>query len=96
MIFHTGRRTSVGDKVVDHLSKFEMKEAHELVPGLKDVGERVPNSLNMWINKPLPCHDLGRRVLVELGRRFPVKLGRDYRRDLGHMLAGGKLDPPGE
>ena len=81
-IFHTGRRTSVGDKVVDHLSKYEMDDAHSLVPNMLDVRDRLPRTMENWINKPRPCQDLGRKVLVELSRKFPVKLGRDYRADM--------------
>ena len=91
MIVHTGRRTSVGDKIVDHLSKDEMDSVEHLSPGMKDVSDKLPKALGEWIKKPVPRVDLGRQVLTELSGKFPVKLGRDYRKDLGDMLASGRL-----
>ena len=91
MIVHTGRRTSVGDKIVDHLSKDEMDSVEHLSPGMKDVGDNLPKALSEWIKKPVPRVDLGRQVLAELSGKFPVKLGRDYRQDLVDLSASGRL-----
>ena len=92
-IFHTGRRTSVGDKVVDHLSKYEMVAVRNLVPNMLDVRDQLPRVLGDWINKPRPCQDLGRKALVELSRRFPVKTDRDYRTDMDVLLKEDRLAP---
>ena len=71
-IIHTGRRTSVGDQVVDHLSKHEMSQVASLVPGMTDVSTAFSPVLRSWIMKPVSSRGLGRNVLVELNRN-----GRD-------------------
>ena len=91
-VYHTGRRTSVGDKVVDHLSKHEMEAAANLIPGMSDVSDKLPEAVGEWIRRPLPKQDLGRKVLEELQGRFPVKLGRDYRQDLEDLVLSGRLE----
>ena len=67
-VFHTGRRTSVGDQVADDLSKGNLGNMEDLIGGSTDVGARMSKVLLYWLKFPRVDVDLGRRVLVELAR----------------------------
>ena len=44
-IFHTGRRTTVGERVADALSKGNSQEVQEEMPGAVEVSHRVSKVL---------------------------------------------------
>ena len=85
-LFHTGRRTSKGERVADALSKGKMKEVEADMPGALDVSERGSKVLRRWINDPRVDRDLARRVLREVSLRVDVHIGRDYVLDMEDML----------
>ena len=51
-IFHTGRRTSVGERVADALSKGNMEEVHQKMLWGVDVTSRASKVLLNWIKNP--------------------------------------------
>ena len=85
-LFHTGRRTSKGERVADALSKGRMKEVEADMPGALDVSERGSKVLKRWIIDPRVDRDLARRVLREVSLRVDVHIGRDYVLDMEDML----------
>jgi hypothetical protein len=85
-IFHTGRRTTVGERVADALSKGKFSEVEADMPGAVDVTYRCSKVLSRWIHDPRVDRALGRRCLQEVAARADVFLGRDYVLDLGELL----------
>ena len=61
-LFHTGRRTTMGERVVDALSKGNMLEVEEEMPGATDVTVKGSKVLERWINDTRVDRDLARRV----------------------------------
>ena len=68
VVFHTGRRTSVGDQIADDLSKGKLENMEDLMGDSQDVGLGLSKELLNWLRFPRVDMDLGRRVLVELAR----------------------------
>ena len=79
-VCHVPRRSTVGDQIVDHLSKNEVEKVEELVG---KGGRIVATSmlLDNWIRRPFVAWDLGKRILE--GLKYE-RLGawRDYVADL--------------
>ena len=84
-LFHTGRRTTVGERVADALSKGNMEEVEQEMPGAVDVSRRKSEVLDRWLNDPRVDRDLASRVLRE------VHIGRDYVMEMHEMLDNEKL-----
>ena len=90
-LFHTGRRTSKGERVADALSKGNMREVEEEMPGAVDVSGRGSKVLERWIHDPRVDRDLARRVLREVAPRVDVHIGRDYVLEMEEMLSEDRL-----
>ena len=90
-IFHTGRRTSTGERFADALSKGNMKEVEEEMPGAVDVSGRKSRVLERWIQDPRVDRDLASKVLREVQTRVEVSVGRDYTLDMEELLRAKKL-----
>jgi hypothetical protein len=84
-LFHTGRRTSMGERVADALSKGNMQEVRNEMPAGIDVSERSSKVLLRWIGNPRVDRALGRKGLLEVAGRCNVELGRDYEADYGEI-----------
>jgi hypothetical protein len=84
-LFHTGRRTSMGERVADALSKGNMQEVRNEMPAGIDVSERSSKVLLRWIGDPRVDRALGRKGLLEVAGRCNVELGRDYEDDYGEI-----------
>ena len=84
-ILHTGRRSSVGERVADALSKGNLAEVEEEMPGAVDVTHRCSQVLSRWIHDPRVDRALGRRCLQEMAVRADVAVGRDYVLDMEGM-----------
>jgi hypothetical protein len=87
-VFHTGRRTSLGDKVADDLSKGKIGQVMEDLPGSRNVSDRVSKRMLSWLRYPSGDMELGRSVLLELAAKpdLDVHVGFSYRsaaRELG-------------
>ena len=89
-VFHTGRRTSSGERVADALSKGKMDEVEMEMPGARDVSARSSKVLLKWLEEPRVDRALGRKGLMEISRRCDVVQGRDYIMDMQEIL-GKKL-----
>jgi hypothetical protein len=85
-LFHTGRRTSMGERVADALSKGNMQEVRNEMPAGIDVSERSSKVLLNWIKSPRVDRALGRKGLLEVAGRCKVELGRDYEDDYGEII----------
>ena len=85
-IFHTGRRTSVGERVADALYKGKMEEVHQEMQGAVDVTSRATKVLLNWIKHPRVDRALGRKGLVVVAGRCEVATGRNYSMDLEELL----------
>ena len=81
-IFHTGRRTTVGERVADALSKGNFVEVEKEMPGAVDVTHRCSRVLSRWIHDPRVDRAMGRRCLQEMAVRGDVMVGRDYFLDM--------------
>jgi hypothetical protein len=92
-IFHTGRRTTVGERVADALSKGNFTEVEAEMPGAVDVTHRCSQVLSRWIHDPRVDRALGRRCLQEVAVRAEVVLGRDYVLDMEELLRDKLLEP---
>ena len=90
-LFHTGRRTTVGERVVDALSKGDMKEVEQEMPGAVDVSRRKSVVLDRWLNYPRVDRDLASRVLREVSTKVEVHIGRDYAMEMQELLREGRL-----
>ena len=77
-LFHTGRRTTVGERVADALSKGDLKEVESEMPGAVDVSRRKSVVLDRWLNDPRVDRDLASTVLREVSAKVEVHIGRDY------------------
>ena len=51
-IFHTRRRTTVGERVADALSKGNFVEVEKEMPGAVDVTHTCSHVLSRWIHDP--------------------------------------------
>ena len=91
-IFHTGRRSSVGERVADALSKGNLAEVEEEMPGAVDVTHMCSQVLSRWINDPRVDRALGRRCLQEMAVRADVAVGRDYVLDMEEMIRDKLLE----
>jgi hypothetical protein len=91
-IFHTGRRTTVGERVADALSKGKFAEVEAEMPGAVDVSYRCSKVLSRWIHDPRVDRALGRRCLQEVAARADVFLGRDYVLDMEELLRDKLLE----
>jgi hypothetical protein len=69
---HTGRRSSVGEQVVDHLNKGKVKQAKALVELKESRKMGMSKVLGRWFNNLRPEVGLGRRCLQEVVARVPV------------------------
>ena len=80
-VFHTGRRTSLGDKVADDLSKGKIGQVMVDIPGSRNISDRVSRTMLTWLRKPKVEMELGRSVLKELAARpgLNVHVGFSYR-----------------
>ena len=87
-IFHTGRRTTVGECVADALSKGNFVEVEQEMPGAVDVTHRCSRVLTRWITDPRVDRALGRRCLQEMAVRGDVMVGRDYFLDMAELISG--------
>ena len=65
-LFHTGRRTTVGERVADTLSEGDMKEVEQEMPGALDVSSRKSVVLDRWLNDPRVEVHIGRNYLLEM------------------------------
>ena len=72
-VFHTRRRTSLGDQIADDLSKGVVSNLNDSLPGHRDVSCTVSRVLLKWIERPMVKFELGRDVLLEV----KAKLGLD-------------------
>ena len=75
---HTGRRTGVGEKVADHLSKGEVELAKDLAGLKEDRRVKMSRVLGRWFSNLKPELDLGRRCILEVAARVEVYAGLDY------------------
>ena len=73
-VFHTARRTSLGDKVADDLSKGKIPDVMQALPGSKDVSCWASRVLLSWLATPKVDMELGRAVLLELAARAEVEV----------------------
>ena len=87
-IFHTGRRTTVGERVADALSKGNFVEVEKEMPGAVDVTHRCSRVLSRWMTDPRVDRALGRRCLQEMAVRGDVMVGRDYFLDMAELISG--------
>ena len=91
-IFHTGRRTSVGERVADALSKGNFNEVQEEMPGAVDVSHRTSEVRRRWINDPRVDRALARRVLNEVASRVEVVQERDMVLEMESILREKRLE----
>ena len=90
-VYHTGRLTSMGERVADALSKGKMEEVEQEMPGARDVSARASRVLLDWIANPRVDRELGRKGLLEVSRRCDVVQGRDCTMNLQEILRGKLL-----
>ena len=90
-VFHTGRRTSADEKVADALSKGNMKEVEEEMPGAMDVSWKKSKVLERWIQDPRVDRDLASKLLREVQSRVEVQIGMDYTLEMEEMLKEKRL-----
>ena len=90
-VFHTGRRTSAGERVADALSKGNMREVEEEMPGAVDVSWKKSQVLERWIHDPRVGRDLASKLLREVQSRVEVHVGRDYALEMEDMLKEKRL-----
>ena len=91
-LFHTGRRTSKGERIADALSKGNMKEVKEEMPEGVDVSDRCSRVLDRWMKDPRVDRDLARRVLGEVQGKVDVFIGRNVTLEMEEMLREKKLE----
>ena len=91
-MFHTGRRTTVGERLADALSKGNFAEVEAEMPGAVDVTHRCSQILSRWIHDPRVDRALGRRCLQEMAVRAEVVLGRDYVLDMEELVRDKLLE----
>ena len=67
-VYHTGRRTIMGERVADALSKGKMEEVEQEMSGARDVSARASRVLLDWIANPRVDRELERKGLLEVSR----------------------------
>jgi len=95
-LFHTGRRTSKGERIADALSKGNMEEVKNEMPDGVDVSEKCSKVLNRWIHDPRVDRDLARRVLGEVQSKVEVFIGMNITLEMEEMLREGRLELKGK
>ena len=90
-LFHTGRRTTVGERVADALSKGDWKEVEREMPGAVDVSGRKSVVLDRWLHDPRVDRDMASRVLREVSTRVDVHIGKNYVLEVEEMLREERL-----
>ena len=90
-LFHTGRRTTVGERVADALSKGDWKEVEREMPGAVDVSGRKSVVLDRWLHDPRVDRDMASRVLREVSTRVDVHIGKNYVLEMEEMLREERL-----
>ena len=65
-VFHTRRRTTLGDQIADDLSKGVVSNLNDSLPGHSDVSYTASRVLLKWIERPIVKFELGRDVLLEV------------------------------
>ena len=80
-VFHTSRRMSLGDRIVDDLSKGKIAQVLRELPESVDISSRVSRTMLTWLRNPRVDMELGRDVLLELAARpgLDVHVGFSYR-----------------
>ena len=68
-IFHTGRWTSVGERVADALSKGKFDEVRQDLPHGRYVSDRASKFLLNWSKSSKVGMALGRKGLLEVAAR---------------------------
>ena len=100
-VFHTSRRTSLGDKVADDLSKDKVLDVMQALPGSRDVTAKASKVLLSWLRAPRVDMELGRAVLVELAMQteVEVQVGLSYEAaalEMGvNLRNGARSEAPG-
>ena len=100
-MFHTSRRTSLGDKVADDLSKDKVLDVMQALPGSRDVTAKASKVLLSWLKAPRVDMELGRAVLVELAMQteVEVQVGLSYEAaalEMGvNLRSGARSEAPG-
>ena len=79
-VFHTRRRTDLGDKLADDLSKNKLESTKQVMPNNSDRSHEVSRVLIEWLANPRVRMELGRDVLIELKTRSKaaVEVGLSY------------------
>ena len=79
-VFHTRRRTDLGDELADDLSKNKLDSIKQAMPGDSDRSHRVSSVLLKWLENPRVRMELGRDVLMELKAKSKaaVEVGLSY------------------
>ena len=90
-LFHTGRRTTMRERVADTLSKGNMEEVAMEMPEGKDVSGRASKVLLGWMRNPVVDRAMARRGLLEVSARCEVELGRDYAADVVILIEEGSV-----
>ena len=65
-VFHTRRRTNLGDQIADDLSKGVLSSLNDSLPGHIDLSSTASKTLLKWIERPMVKFELGRDVLLEV------------------------------
>ena len=100
-VFHTSRRTSLGDRVADDLSKGKVLDLMQEMPESRDVTGRASKVMLSWLQATRVDMELGRAVLVELSAQpgIIVQVGLSYvvaALELGVRLPpGARSEAPG-
>ena len=89
-VFHTRRRTSLGDQVADDLSKGVLYKLNDYLPGHSDITSTVSRTLVKWIERPMVRFELGRQILneIEAARSLDVNAGPSYTAMSGEYTEG--------
>ena len=100
-VFHTARRTSLGDKVAGDLSTDKILDVMQVLPGSKDVSCRASRVMLNWLKAPRVDMELDRVVLLELAARaeVEVQVGLSYEAAAlelgGNLRSGARSEAPG-
>ena len=73
-VFHTRRRTTLGDQIADDLSKGVVSNLNDSLPGHSDVSYTASRVLLKWIERPIVKFELGRDVLLEVKTAMSLDL----------------------
>ena len=79
-VFHTRRRTYLGDELADDLSKNKLESIKHVMPVDSDRSHEVSRVLMKWLENPRERMELGRDVLMELKSKSEaaVEVGLSY------------------